>query len=147
MGGLTLQKRLAAKVLKVGESRIVMDPEHLEDIKNAITRADIRKMISHGYIKVKPMKIKRSGEKRKKRKGPGRRKGGRGARLSKKRRWINTIRPLREMLKELRDKEIIDKATYRKVYPLVKSGMFRSRSHLKLYLEQKGLLHEARAKV
>ena len=33
MGGLTLQKRLAAKVLKVGESRIVMDPEHLEDIK------------------------------------------------------------------------------------------------------------------
>ena len=42
MGGLTLQKKLAADILKVGETRVVMDPEHLEDIKNAITRADIR---------------------------------------------------------------------------------------------------------
>jgi large subunit ribosomal protein L19e len=148
MGGLSLQRRLAADILKVGESRVVMDPEHLEDIKNAITRADIKKMISHGYIKVKPTKIKKPElyPKRKK-KGPGRRKGASGAKVTKKRRWINTIRPLRRMLKDLRDEGIIDTKTYRKTYLLVKSGMFRSRSHLELYFKQKGVLSEDRTKV
>jgi large subunit ribosomal protein L19e len=146
MGGLSLQKKLAADILKVGQSRVVMDPEHLEDIKNAITRADIRKMISHGYIKVKPTKIKRPELYPKKRKkGQGKRKGSLGAKVNKKRRWINTIRPLRRMIKELRDKGTIDKTTYRKTYILIKSGAYRSRSHLKLYLKQKGLLHEGRA--
>lgn len=145
MGGLLLQRKLAADILKVGQTRIVMDPEHLEDIKNAITRADIRKMISHGYIKVKPTKIKKPELYPKKRKkGPGKRRGSHGAKITKKRAWINTIRPLRMMLRELRDKGTIDKAMYRKTYMLVKSGAFRSRSHLKLYLKQRGILHEER---
>jgi len=146
MGGLTLQKRLAAEILKVGQTRVVMDPDHLEDIKNAITRADIRKMINHGWIKVKPSKIKMPKLYPKKRKkGPGKRKGAHGAKLTKKRMWINTIRPLRRMLKELKDKGTIDKKTYRKTYMLMKSGAFRSRSHLKLYLKQQGIIHEDRA--
>jgi len=145
MGGLTLQKRLAAKILKVGQTRVVMDPSHLEEIKNAITRADIRKMINHGWIKAKPSKIKKPDLYSKKRKrGPGKRKGAHGAKLTKKRMWINTIRPLRRMLKELRDKGTIDRKSYRKTYLLIKSGAFRSRSHLKLYLEQQGIIHEKR---
>ncbi len=145
MGGLSLQKRLAASILKVGESRIVMDPEHLEDIKNAITRSDIKKMISHGYIKVKPTKIKKPELYPKKRKrGPGRKKGAKGARLTKKRRWINTIRPLRKMLRELRERKVIDSRTYRETYRMIKSGAFRDRSHLKLYLKQKGVSNEDR---
>jgi len=148
MGGLSLQKRLAANVLKVGQSRVVMDPDHFEDIKNAITRSDIRKMINHGYIKVKKTKVKKPDlYKKKRKKGPGRRKGARGAKVTKKRNWINTIRPLRRMLKDLRDKGTIDSRTYRKTYMLIKSGMFRSRSHLKLYLKQKGVLHEKKSKV
>jgi len=148
MGGLSLQKRLAAKILKVGETRIAMNPEHLEDIKNAITRSDIKKMISHGYIKVKRGKIKRPDlYKKKRRKGIGKRKGSLGAKVTKKERWMSTIRPLRRMLKELRDGGKIDTSTYRKTYYQIKSGTFRSRSHLKLYLTQKGILHEERTKV
>lgn len=145
MGGLSLQRRLAAKVLKVGQSRIVMDSEHLEDIKNAITRSDIRKMISHGYIKVKRTKIKKPDlYPKKKRKGYGSKKGSKRSKITKKRSWINTIRPLRKMLRDLRDKETIDPTTYRKTYNLIKSGAFRNRSHLRLYLKQKGILHEKR---
>ena len=148
MGGLLLQKRLAADIMKVGQSRIAMDPEHLEDIKNAITRRDIKKMISKGYIKVKRSKIKRPKlyQKRKKR-GPGSKKGSSQAKFTKKERWMQTVRPLRKMLKELRDKGKIDTRTYRKTYLLVKSGLFRSRSHMKLYLKQKGVLHEGKPKV
>ena len=148
MGGLLLQKRLAADILKVGQSRIVMNPEHLEDIKNAITRRDVKKMISKGYIKVNRGKIPkpRLYQKRKKR-GPGRKKGSSRAKLTKKERWMQTVRPLRKMLKELRDKGTIDARTYRNTYMLVKSGMFRSRSHMRLYLKQKGVLSEGKSKV
>ncbi|MCS7138595.1 MAG: 50S ribosomal protein L19e, partial [Crenarchaeota archaeon] len=34
-------RRLAAEILKVGESRIWIDPERLEDVENAVTRADV----------------------------------------------------------------------------------------------------------
>jgi len=148
MGGLLLQKRLAADILKVGQSRIAMDPEHLEDIKNAITRRDIKKMISKGYIKVKRGKIKNPVlYQKKKKRGHGSKKGSSGARLTKKEHWMHTIRPLRRMLKELRDKGTLDTRTYRKTYLLVKSGMFRSRSHLRLYLKQKGVLSEDKSKI
>ncbi|MBD3155073.1 MAG: 50S ribosomal protein L19e [Candidatus Aenigmarchaeota archaeon] len=142
MGGLTLQKRLAADILKVGETRVWISPDHMEEIKNAITRSDVRRMIDHGYIKAKTPKIKKPKEKSKRGKGPGRRKGARGARSPKKKKWMNTVRPLRRMLKELRAEEKIDVKTYRKLYSQVKSGTFRNRSHLKLYLEQRGILNE-----
>ena len=85
MGGLLLQKRLAADILKVGQTRVVMDPDHLEDIKNAITRRDIKKMISKGYIKIKRGKVKRPKlYQKKKKRGPGSKKGRSGSRLTKK---------------------------------------------------------------
>ncbi len=143
MGGLSLQRRLASKMLKAGESRVWMDTEHREEIKNAITRADIRKMINHGYIKAKNPKIKRSAERRTK-KGPGSRKGSAGARTVRKEKWMNTVRPLRRMIKELKEEEKIDQKTYRKLYLQIKSGAFRSRSHLKLYLKQRGIISEDR---
>ncbi|MEM5836748.1 MAG: 50S ribosomal protein L19e [Candidatus Aenigmatarchaeota archaeon] len=136
----SVQKRLAAEILKVGESRIWLDPTKKKEIDAAITKADIRKLIQKGYIKVLPEKLRKPKEKEKRKKGPGRRKGAKGAFLSAKRRWILTVRPLREMLKELRDSGQIDRPTYRKLYKMVKGGMFRSRAHLKIYLEQHGFL-------
>jgi large subunit ribosomal protein L19e len=135
---LRLQRKLAAKLLGVGESRVWLDPTKLKELKDAITSADIAKLISKGVIKALPTKPRKP--KKPRRKGPGRRKGGRYARLSKKQRWIAKIRPLRRMLKELRDAGEIDKQTYRKLYSLAKAGTFRDRGHLRLYLEQHGIL-------
>jgi large subunit ribosomal protein L19e len=138
-----MQRKLAADILKVGKNKVWIDQSKLEDVKNAITRADIRKMISHGYIKAKPDKIKRptlyqSNPKR----NEGSRKGKKGSREPKKRKWINTVRPLRRMIKDLRDEEKVKRSEYRKLYLRVKSGAFRSRSHLKLYLRQRGIKDE-----
>ncbi len=135
----SLQKKLAAKILKVGEKRVWLDPSQAKEIKAAITKADIRKLIQKKAIKVLPEKIKKSKEK-KKRKGTGRRKGRKYARVSKKEKWMSTVRSLRKMLKELRSSKQINRATYRKLYLLVKGGMFRSRSHLRIYLEQHGFI-------
>ncbi|MEM5870115.1 MAG: 50S ribosomal protein L19e [Candidatus Aenigmatarchaeota archaeon] len=135
-----LQKKLAAQILKVGMSRIWLDPSKQKEIESAITKADIRKLIQKGYIKVLPEKVPKPREKKRKRKGPGSRKGAKGAIMPEKRRWISTVRPLRKMLKELRDQGKIDRPTYRMLYRLVKGGMFRSRSHLRIYLEQHDLI-------
>jgi len=144
MGGLTQQKRMASEILKVGESRVWINPDHLEDVKNAITRADIRKMVNHDYIKAKNEKIKMPKVKKKTRQGHGSRKGSKGARLPKKEKWMNTVRPLRKMLKELKDQNKVDLKTYRKLYSQIKSGTFRSRSHFKVYLKQRGIISEDR---
>jgi large subunit ribosomal protein L19e len=136
----SLQKKLAAQILKVGKSRVWLDPSKQKDIEAAITKADVRKLIKKGYIKALPEKLHKPKERKKKKRGPGSRKGAKGAILPEKRRWIRTVRPLREMLKELRDSGQIDRPTYRRLYKLVKGGMFRSRSHLRIYLEQHDLL-------
>ncbi|MEM5829639.1 MAG: 50S ribosomal protein L19e [Candidatus Aenigmatarchaeota archaeon] len=135
-----LQKKLAAQILKVGESRVWLDPSKQKEIEAAITKADVRKLIQKGYIKALPEKIHKPKEEGRKKRGPGSRKGASGAIMPRKRRWISTVRPLREMLKELRDEGKIDRATYHMLYKLVKGGMFRSRSHLKIYLEQHDLI-------
>ena len=47
---LDVQRRLAAQILKCGENRIKFDPDSLEDIKEAITKTDIRSLINNGLI-------------------------------------------------------------------------------------------------
>jgi large subunit ribosomal protein L19e len=141
---LTLQKKLAADILKVGKSRIWLDPDPAKqkEMQAAITRADIRRLIKRKVIKTVPTKVSRpsTAKERKKRRKTGSRSGSKHARLPKKRRWISTVRPLRSMLKELRADKQIDNATYRRLYMLVKGGQFRSRSHMRLYMEQHGML-------
>jgi len=144
---LKIQKRLAAQILKCSEKRIWLDSDRLEDIKEAITKADIKSLINDKSIKGKPVKgiskhraRKIAVQKRKGRqKGLGSRKGKKTARLSKKSAWMNTIRLQRKFLKELRDKEIISKSSYQQLYKKAKSGFFRSKRHIKQYLEEHNL--------
>ncbi|RLF46251.1 MAG: 50S ribosomal protein L19e [Thermoplasmata archaeon] len=142
------QRRLAAELLKCGENRVWMDPEQLEEIEKAVTRRDIQNLIKQGIIKARKIRGNSRGRIRKRmlqkkkgrRKGHGSRKGKATARLPKKRAWIKTIRPIRAYLRELRDKGLIDRKTYRLYYRRAKGGQFRSKAHVRLHLETEGLL-------
>lgn len=146
MADLKNQRRMAAEILKCGENRVWMDPTREEDLIDMITRADIRTAIYSGVIRKKQKKgISRGrarviAEQKKKRKqvGHGSRKGRSNARYPRKRRWINTIRPIRATLRELRNSNEIDRHTYRIYYMRAKGGMFRSRSHLISHLRMEG---------
>ncbi len=137
------QKRLAAQVMKVGINRVWFDPNRLDEIKEAITKADIRSLVKDRAIQPRPetgissYRIKKhKAQKRKgRRTGPGSRQGKRRARLPRKKEWIDKIRSQREMLKKLRDKGIITRQTYRIKKKKAKGGYFRSRRHIQLYLE------------
>ena len=135
-----LQKRLAAKILKVGQGKVWMSPKATKDISQAITRADVRRLIMKNLVKAKPEKVSRPREEGRNKRGQGSRKGSKNSIVRGKTKWIQTVRPLRRELKELKAAKSIDNVTYQQMRKLVKGGMFRSRSHLRLYLEQHGLL-------
>ena len=59
--------------------------------------------------------------------------------MDSKRMWIATIRKIRRFLKWLRDHEVIDRKTYRRLYRLAKGGMFRSLADLKRHLQELGI--------
>ena len=145
---LNLQKRLAAQILKCSEKKIQFDNTRLADIKEAITKADIKSLIFEKVIKKKPTKNtskyrarKKAIQKRKGRqRGHGSRKGSLSARFPKKRVWINKIRLQRKFLKELKDKKMITPSIYQQLYMKAKGGFFRNKKHIKLYLEEHHLV-------
>jgi large subunit ribosomal protein L19e len=149
---LRLQKKLASKVLKGSSKRVKFEPEVLDEIKEGLTKDDIRGMISRGLITLKNKKgvsRVRANKRAKQRskglqKGPGKRKGTDNARNPHKKLWINKVRVQRRFLKELYDKKLITPKVYRSLYNKSKGGFFRSKRHIKLYVEDNDLAVKAK---
>ncbi len=143
---LSMVRRLAAEVLGVGENRIYIDPSRIDEAASAITKEDVRRLIEEGVISARPIKgtsrVRARLRHLKKRKGLRRGEGSRkGSKANmEKRLWIARVRALRKLLKYLRDRKMIDRKTYRKLYRMVKGGVFHSRAHLKAYIKEHGLL-------
>ena len=141
---LKLQKRIAADILKVSPEKIHFDPAKLKEIKEAITRADIVNLIktraisknptSRSRLRIKNLKLQK---KKGRRKGLGSRKGKKTARLKPKKTWMIKVRGQRKFVKLLHKKKVLNSKDYRVIYRRIKGGFFRSRRHLKLYLEEK----------
>jgi large subunit ribosomal protein L19e len=137
---LVSQRRLAAEILKVGTTRVWVDPEDTDRVSSAITRNEIRKLIHEGSIKRLPKTGISRGRKRKRKrelkagrhKGPGSTKGGV---KHSKRRWVVRIRSIRRRLRALRDRRFITTEVYRKLSLMAKGGAFRSAAHLDEYIE------------
>lgn len=147
---LDAQKKLAADVLKCSPKRVWFDPERLADIKESITKVDIKGLVKDKAIAKKPVKAVSRGRARVRqqqrragrRKGHGSRKGSANARASEKSVWINKIRAQRELLKKIKEKGLITGPVYRRLYEKSKGGFFRSKKHLKLYIEERHLAKE-----
>jgi len=145
---LKAQKRLAASVLKVSPKRVKFDTDKLTEIKEAITKADIRGLVIDHFAVKKPVKNtsrsrirKRSLQRTKRRqKGSGSRKGKNTARLPKKKKWMVSVRSQRVLLRELKTKGLITSSDYRLLYRKTSGGYFRNRRHIKGYIAEKNLL-------
>jgi large subunit ribosomal protein L19e len=141
------KKAMTAKLLKVGTTRLWFDPNRLNDVKEAITRDDIKRLVSEGAIQVKQKKGVSRGRARKvliqkrkgRRNGPGSKKGKKTSRLGRKDQWITKIRSQRELLHELADGKNVTHETFVQLKSKAKGGFFRSRRHIKLYLTEHNL--------
>jgi large subunit ribosomal protein L19e len=143
MTKLSSQRRLAAQILKVGQNRVWIDPERMDDVEAAITREEVKKLIHEKVITATPEKgvsrarAKTIREKKSKgrRKGVGSKTGAGHAKISKKEAWMSRIRSLRKRLRELKATRVITETTYRKLYGVAGSGKFESVADLERYLK------------
>jgi len=55
---------------------------------------------------------------------------------------MNKVRLQRKLLKEMKEKEIITSSVFRNLYLKSKGGFFRSKRHLKLYIEENKLVNK-----
>ena len=141
MTDLKSQRRLAAQILKIGQNRVWMDPERIDDVEAVMTREEIRKLVNEGVIKSLPEKGVSRGRARvlheKKKKGRRRRAGSRSgsahSRISRKEAWMSKIRALRNRLQELKTNKTITVSTYRQLYKMASSGRFESIADLERY--------------
>ncbi len=131
-------RELVAQMYGVGKKRVWIDPGRLEDVESALTKDDLRKLVESGVIRILQKKgqsryrarILRIKKKKGRRRGPGSRKGPPGARLDPKKAWMRKIRAIRRLLKRLREKGVIDRKTYRRLYRQAKGGFIRSKAHV-----------------
>ena len=141
MTNLSAQKRLAADVMDVGESRVWFDPEEQETIAEAITRDDVRDLVEEGVIRDTAAKSNSRGRARARQakqdyghqQGAGSRKGKAGARADEKDEWTSRIRAQRRRLRELRDSGTLSPTQYRELYNKAGGGQFDSVDRLETY--------------
>ncbi len=144
---MKLQKRLASQIMDCSPYRVVFDQDRLGEIKEAITKFDVRRLINKGIISREPERgisgfrsRKRQAQKRRSRRvGQGSRKGSANARADDKLQWMRRIRTQRDLLRRMRDHDLITQQTFNEMYMKAKGGFFRSTRHIKLFLQEQEL--------
>jgi large subunit ribosomal protein L19e len=143
MTDLKSQRRLASQILKIGQNRVWINPERMDDVEGAITREEVRKLIHERVIVSLPevgvsrsrAKIIREKKLKGRRSGPGSYTGARHATITKKEAWMLKIRSLRRKLRELKANRTITEETYSQYYRMAGSGRFQSVAELKRNLK------------
>ena len=109
---LKSKKRLVSRMVGVGVHRVRFNEEHLDDIADAITRDDIRSLMTANTITIKSFTGTSHGRAQTKRIQKGKRgtkqgskKGRKGARVGKKTVYVNKVRALRYLLKVSNDRK------------------------------------------
>jgi large subunit ribosomal protein L19e len=140
---LKTKKRLVSRVVGVGLSRVKFDPERSDDIADAITRQNIRSLISAGAITIEPARGTSRGRAKFKRAQKGKRgttsgskKGRKGARVGKKEVYVRKVRALRHRLKVAKDREEITNPEFWSLYKKIGGNTVRNIAHLRSLIDE-----------
>jgi len=128
---LSNKKALAVKALNVGKERIVFVQSRLDEIKEAITKQDIKDLHKDKAIIIKEIKGRRKVAKKKRKKSPGKIK----KKINKrKQEYVIMTRKLRKYVAELRKKEELSGEEVKDIRKKIRNRIFRSKAHLREYV-------------
>ncbi len=122
------KKALVARTLGVGKGRIAFNINRLSDIKEAITKQDIRDLVADNAIIIKDIKGRRKVEKR-----TTRRRAGKVKKKPKegKQAYVRRVRKLRAYIAELRSHDKISDENYWKLRKELRANIHPTKNHLK----------------
>jgi large subunit ribosomal protein L19e len=139
---LKTKKRLVSRITGVGVHRVWFDSERLDDIADAITRENIRSLITAKTIRIKSFKGTSRGrakqkkiQKSKRGTTAGSKRGTKGARIGKKQLYVKKIRSLRTLLKMVKDRKEITNEQFWSLYKKVGGNTVRNKAHLRTLIE------------
>lgn len=125
------KKELAARTFKVGKARIVFVKARAEDIKEAITKQDIRDLNKDGAILIKEIKGRKKNPAKKKRRSVG---NVRKKIKRRKRDYVTLTRKLRGYVSELKKQGDLSEAEVKEIRKRIRNKAFRSKANLKEYI-------------
>ena len=136
-------RRMAGRILKVGQTKIWISPEHKDRVAQAMTKEDVRGLIKeraiakrrdmqHSRGSARVLMVKKS---KGRKKGKGKRQGTKKTRMNTKERWITNVRAQRSTLRELKKSGIKFAVPARKVYMLINGNYFKGKKYIKQFVE------------
>ena len=128
---LRTKKTLAKGALKVGRERIVFLKSRMDEIKEAITKQDIRDLKQEGAILVKEVGGRRKNAKKKNKRSTGNIRKKVNVR---KQEYVIMTRKLRKIVAGMKLRGEIDKAETKDIRNKIRNRVFKSAAHLKKYV-------------
>jgi large subunit ribosomal protein L19e len=126
---LKKKKQLAMRTFGVGEKRVMFLEPRLDEIKEALTKQDMRDLVKDGAIIIKPIKGKRKQERKKKSRSTG---NVRKKVNKRKQEYVAITRKLRKYLFEIESK--LTKKEKEDLRKKIRNRFFASKSEFKNYL-------------
>lgn len=132
---LEKKKALVARTLGIGKGRVYFSQKRLSELKEAITKQDIKDLLASGAISIK----EKRGRKKIVKRNIRRRAGSIKKRPKKtKREYIIITRKLRAYLKSLKAKGQIPQKDFLQLRREIRARAFKSLSHMKESMLHKG---------
>lgn len=122
------KRALAARTLEVGKGRITFNAERLSEIKEAITKKDIKDLKESGAIYIKEKKGRKKVRKRKTRRRTGSIKKKVNTR---KKDYVTMTRKLRAYLSNMKKRKAISAEDLMELRKEIRARDFRSLAHMK----------------
>ena len=140
---LKTKKRLVSRIVGVGVNRVRFDNDHLDDVADAITRDDIRSLITANTITIKSFTGTSKGraqtkkaQKNKRGTTQGSKRGSKGARVGKKTVYVAKVRALRRLLKIAKDRKDLTNPEFWALYKRVGGNTVRNKAHLRTLMDE-----------
>ncbi|SRR3989344_3547472 len=128
---LSRKRALIARTLGIGKGRVMFNVNHIAEIKESITKQDIRDLVANRSIFIREIKGRKTNPAKKRRRAGSIRMRPN----SRKRDYIVLTRKLRAYTGEIHKQGKINDKEYDQLRKGIRSKNFKNKSHLKEHIQ------------